>query len=411
MRFPVATIFLALAGLLIISLSACGSDTTPNGAAVDMGSDTRTTVDMRVQDASGGDDSGVETPDASPDMKTDATVDAENSQPDMNDAGDSNEDMDQGTDLVIDPEYELHYVFCSLAFECPTPRLQLLLEYGRYDSVEDCRASPPRIVPILADAFAESLIAQAEGRSVVTGSQEDLDECRQEQFDSLCDGTGDASACSDLIMGTGAEGDPCTSSEECASGSCDAEVADECYNTCTPPSGCDLCTDDEYCIFGPDTCSDRKQLGEDCAFAQCALDLVCNASDECVLPRQTIDGEACDSDEECVQGSRCISDMCAAITLLDLNDTCSADSETSFCRAGTVCADLADGMGTCQMPRSRDESCASTRECYGDLACVGGICGDRKSAGEPCIASAECLSSICQGTCLDPQTPDVCVIP
>ena len=191
-------------------------------------------------------------------------------------------------------------------------------------------------------------------------------------------------------------GDNCALDEECIDSDCET-IDGECYGVCTVPPDpaacgnetCDLTT--EYCgMQGPNnmTCRTKKP-----------------------------DGQACEADEECEDGSGCMegaagTGTCTALNSLAADAPCGS---TEFCQPDYVCA--GQQVSTCQEVTfgSDGETCGSSAACEPGLVCqdfgfTGGTCGAARANGEECQFNFQCqIGLYCDGFSFQNGTPGTCL--
>lgn len=235
-----------------------------------------------------------------------------------------------------------------------------------------------------------------------------------------------------------ANGDPCSTATECASGSCsDGRCCDA---TCDGP--CDACSiaagaslDGKCAILPPGTqgsplcapltCNGSSANCSACTTdAQCPTNDFCNAAGNCEKRRDQ--GTACDvrAGADCIdagcrvcatgpcQTGECCdrvcsqSEVCAAVSKVSGPDGTCGEAKTAIagspCATGTTCT-----SGIC----SRDGVCCSTECNLATLACTAankvsgpdGTCGEAKIAvsGAACSTGTTCTSNVCSrdGVC------------
>lgn len=215
-------------------------------------------------------------------------------------------------------------------------------------------------------------------------------------------------------------GEPCGSSEQCASLSCKSS-AGRC-GTCVPrvPEGGDcrsgLCETGTSCIYdkGYDglLCKRSNPLAEGgkCNPGECMRDLSCPTGGprEGLCTRRSAFGEACDSELGvfCEPGLRCFAKLCQ--TPLGEGEPCAGAGQ---CQSPFLCS----GQGRCvrYVERRTGETCGAP-----EYFCAEGRCNDaavptcsaplpdgaRCSPGDTCSSYAECIEGVC--TIFDPKTCD-----
>jgi hypothetical protein len=238
--------------------------------------------------------------------------------------------------------------------------------------------------------------------------ESDLDACTSQLSSADCDIEGhDLTAEAHAFIpecqfkGTVGNGGTCTSSAQCASGSCFKAQGQTTTNYCG-------------------VCSDRVALGGDCSGANCAGGLVCQ-NKKCVTPSGV--GGACGADTPCAgillcQGGKCqkplgkdaecdpdndtdilcdlaaglrclplspggpIKGKCAGVTFAKLGEACGYDQASvklTLC-LGSSCT--ADTNGKCVDDLEEGQPCSDTQsiECAYPLACISGSCAREDKA-------------------------------
>ena len=189
------------------------------------------------------------------------------------------------------------------------------------------------------------------------------------------------------------DGAACSSSTQCASGSCASNVCATTGGSVTPPPPPPLAA-----------------LGGACqATADCAANLACSAG-TCLVP----DGGTCTASTECASGS-CSSSTCVAPvvppTPTPVNGPCTSSVE---CATGLVCSSsqcLVPPGGQCSVGTACTSGWCSTSgaclepvggACTYGTECSSGTCNAgtcaQGGAGSPCLIGPECLSGTCGAT-------------
>jgi hypothetical protein len=185
-----------------------------------------------------------------------------------------------------------------------------------------------------------------------------------------------------------ADGAPCLSGAQCASGRCIEGVC------------CD-----EACGGGCRSCLGKETGGKDgaCAPVQAGRD----PDDDCTPTGPETCGAdgTCDGAGACRLWGRevvCVPASCEASTL---SPERRCDGKGA-CTAGPTiaCAPYACAAGKCKGACSSEADCAS-----GSFCAAGGTCTPRKNLGEGCAAGAECVSNACaDGICCDDACTGTC---
>ena len=209
-----------------------------------------------------------------------------------------------------------------------------------------------------------------------------------------------------------ADGEACTSDDDCASASCRFEVCfvDDCAAGCADG---EVCADDnrvarlcEAPAQRGEQCYRYSDLGGDVFTKACVDGLVCaevsvglGGSSFCVPPLQRAPGELCLVDDECVSGTcdpehdHCTVDVGEACSSDDACDErCSPEGVCVHDECPTVIRPCGDGTfcqggpcgHVCAPPRQLGEVCAVDDICADIFACDEGLlCGD----GGVCVSA------------------------
>lgn len=126
---------------------------------------------------------------------------------------------------------------------------------------------------------------------------------------------------------------------------------------------------------------------------ECGEHLVCLATTRRACAPKSGSGEACEGDDECVDGTYCDGGWCQA-----------TPQRGEFCGAGVVCG---TGLGCdfetgrCESLPGRGEPCALGRYgpvlCAEGLMCVEGQCSDPPSVGQPCGQGPDGMPACAEG--------------
>ncbi|MBM4343172.1 MAG: matrixin family metalloprotease [Deltaproteobacteria bacterium] len=201
--------------------------------------------------------------------------------------------------------------------------------------------------------------------------------------------------------GTKAEGAPCASGKECASGLCIVEDgAAVCRTPCTASKPCPVgktCAAIPGASYG--ACVEAKKApGEGCTASTQCQSGVCSAG-TCAA--------TCNIQADCPAGQGCQKPTsspgtCVPLGTKAIGAPCAANLE---CSSG-LCANLGAGP-VCAKPCTANGQCAADQVCTG-LSGGGGACvaAPKKIAdGGACKASSECASNLCVGN----ATTGLCV--
>ena len=232
------------------------------------------------------------------------------------------------------------------------------------------------------------------------------------------------------------EGQPCTSSTQCASSVCDTDTY-----TCARPS----CADDtrngfETCVDGGGadcgaTCVAGKscKTGDDCVSGVCVAatcvasrcdDGVLNGDETCVDGGGSECSSRCGIGEGCTGGGDCTFGVCVAATcvaptcddgVLNGFETCvdGGGSCDGKCQPGTGCFAAGDCVSgvcngvahTCSAPTCDDGVMNGYETCVDGSGDCSSLCG----TGEGCVDGDDCVSGVCDGdtvTCATPACDD-----
>jgi hypothetical protein len=324
---------------------------------------------------------------------------------------------------------------CRQVFSCPKAANPLFVQIaGRYPSESAC-AGPQGIGALLGDLSGDALVAVKAGRQQFdkNAAQRCLDAVRAASQSSnacdasLLDGAGQLDVCERIFVGAVATDGGCTQDEDCAGklNGC-VEEPGQCYGTCQQleEDSCASCAATQYCGYdemsGARSCIERAAAGGACEDdEECVSGARC-IDQSCVALRSVAAGGACDdTDQVCASGLRCVDGTCGETTLLQSGAACSPDAEQGICVPGLACALTPDGTGSCAPVKSSGASCLSPLECQAGLTCVTaqpgmpGQCGPAKAVGQQCDNSFDCASFRCdQGLCVGPSSGDqACMIP
>jgi hypothetical protein len=327
---------------------------------------------------------------------------------------------------------------CEAMFQCENRDTAFLTTIlgGRFDDEADCKASAYRGSDL---DYSQFQLGIDEGRLTYDGTNTDA--CADAFKDSLCDPADDgsdlATACEGIWTGNVDEGDNCALNEECMSGNCE-EIDDECYGTCEQapdPSECgaENCLDTQYCgeEGGTPTCLAKKDDGDDCdTDEECMEGSGCRqrqvGGGVCTELASLSENDICNGETRfCETGLVCVGQQISRCTTLEFSgdgETCSFGGATS-CSAGLACQDIGfDGNGTCEAPRAMGDECQFSFQCHNDLFCDGatfgtpGECAERLDNGATCGQDGNCDSENCvfadpndeTGTC---EAPELCMLP
>lgn len=271
------------------------------------------------------------------------------------------------------------------------------------------------------DLPAHIVSAIKAGRILYNGNNAKL--CLDATATATCDKT-DAEgrvqpqACRDVYRGTLAADAACYFDQECISGDCQIQVADE---TCavgkcigdTPPSTepapngapCDFiagCAPGSMCNQITRVCETLHGSGQDCVTtAECAYGLGCAGVPRTCKPLPPL-GQPCPDGECRDDGARCTTSGCVAIGLPGA--TCNSSSECSpyyTCDFSTQ---------KCKRSPITGEACQSgNQRCFDASYCDSATlkCIPYRGTRETCTSSLQCASNSCDLTtnvCAEPAT-------
>lgn len=201
-------------------------------------------------------------------------------------------------------------------------------------------------------------------------------------LDGLCSpnpvGTDPDSECFGALAcaGTGkcdyrANGDACSSGQECESGACVDGVC--CSSACS--GECEKCSAAGICTTilnaeDPGVCDDSHAVGG-CNVAPCT----CDSSGTC----KSGGGVACTSSANCTDGAPCVDGVCCNTIC---NGPCEACVSSKTGAATGICSPIPDGGDP-------DNECTGGATCNGSRACYS------VPNGEPCGWDRQCISGIC----------------
>lgn len=195
-----------------------------------------------------------------------------------------------------------------------------------------------------------------------------------------------ADECRDMTVGLVEEGGLCTSSFECAAGTCADTVCEEacCVGTCIAPAPrvvrdlvqlCDShdeCGYDEHCNYQGECEWLPDEEGEACIFGCAYGDLYCDLA-TLTCRRYAGLGEACGDDAPCDEAwSWCVDAACALLPVE--GEPCAGAPR---CVGGAFCEMSAE---ICRAPGNGGEPCATPAEC--EIACVEMSCVEYKTCPE-----------------------------
>ncbi len=240
---------------------------------------------------------------------------------------------------------------------------------------------------------------------------------------SSCDQTmtrGTPAACTNIVSGTVGSGGECALDAECISQACEVPNCTMacCQGTCaggTAPSelatGMPCSTDDEcvsgdFCDSQMGACEPFHAAGSACndSFA-CALGYACaGAPEACMTLPGT--GSACPNSACANIGDHCGS---AGICVHDglPGDACTTNADCSpFFLCDTTTMQCAQGPGigsSCEATQCFD----ANTYCTSETGSASPVCAPAGSDGAPCNFTDQCLSGHCDGSACD--TPAVCI--
>ncbi|HIA01072.1 MAG TPA: hypothetical protein EYN66_04080 [Myxococcales bacterium] len=167
-----------------------------------------------------------------------------------------------------------------------------------------------------------------------------------------------------------------------------------------------LCCFDFNCS-AESVCQDYRCIpiggsGDDCdRNSHCAATFVCGPDGNCQAP--IIEAEACNRDDQCVDGLRCVAGACAPPRL---------HGEACETGAGDCADELFCSDGQCQTLVEADGACELNAHCQPGLVCAVDTCAEPGELGAACdIGDADChislycIANTCQST---PALGDPC---
>jgi RHS repeat-associated protein len=252
---------------------------------------------------------------------------------------------------------------------------------------------------------------------VCTGACAAQDQCH---VAGTCDPT--TGACSNPAAANGTtcdDGNPCTLSDSCQSGTCvgTSQVVcvaiDQCHiaGACDPTNGtCSnppvangtSCNDGNACTQ-VDTCQSGSCMGSKpvtcTATDQCHFAGTCDPTSGTCSNPAAADGTTCDDNDACTQVDACSSGVCSGSNPV----ICTASDQ---CHGPGVCS---PATGRCSNPAQADgTTCDDANACTQNDACAAGICTGSNpvvcTASDACHAPGRCDPN--NGTCSNPTAPD-----
>lgn len=336
-----------------------------------------------------------------------------------------------GTDSEV-VEQALTNAFCEALFECydSSPlSANLAAQYGRYGTVENCKANATIIEFVDDPEFQAALEG---GRLVVDRTKASA--CGNDYKAAICAGeivNSAPASCLEFLKGQTGEGDFCVNEFECAGGlECSYSFEEEsaCYGTCVPAEesentcGEEVCTDGQFCDYEVNEetfdfvefCSPTVGEDEECEWdEQCGEGLRCSPIREICVPLEgALEGESCIFAETiCEPGTRCylgdepdlmgeMGEMLegTCIELGDEGDNCVAEFD---CKIDLTCirGDEEEAIfGTCGViePQDNGTSCSLDEQCEsGYCNWEEEVCAPQVGLGENCNSSSQCESGFC----------------
>ncbi len=183
------------------------------------------------------------------------------------------------------------------------------------------------------------------------------------------------------------DGDPCTTSDACADGTCaGAPTACDDGDACTA----DSCGAQGVCKHAAiDGCGASCKVDGDCQGGAACVSLQCSAGACAPVLQQG----ACDDGDGCTQGDSCKGGVClpGAASPCDDGDPCTTDAcgKDGEGKSGCIATPLADAA---------KGPCSDGKSCTADDVCVGGVCKGK--------AFGEAASNFCDDG--NPCTVDTC---
>ncbi len=271
----------------------------------------------------------------------------------------SNVDATEEQDTLPAEEYCERTVdmFCQFYLRCDRMAVESI-EECREVFLETCNERYEPIYMALVEAGRLSL--SSEGTESCRAHL-DAVECHRQVFD-LDDG------CSQMWVGTGGEGAPCS-------------VGIESF-VCGPALSCaispDLCGECRTSAFTGKRCVDNPD---------CIGDYVC-IEGRCA-PRGR-PGDDCEESSQCAVGTRCEEGVCRSFTRAMVGEPC---DQIRRCPYRSVCSG-----GVCVKTSALGEPCTP------NIGCMSGFCDEvcrpLKAIGEPCEFAMECRHARCtEGQC------------
>ncbi len=334
---------------------------------------------------------------------------------------------------------------CVGAYECPENGPISAAVLGRYGDLDTCIANisdaasaqdPDALIAAVDDGSMTYDAAQGAACLDALRALRDGDACA---IDNGLD-FGDDHPCTLAVQGATATGDACILDAQCSGDMrcIPSDSGDACSATCQPGGdecGDTRCSADETCVDGT-TCQAKGELGEPCTTPeQCIGALTCSfaqsdmGSGVCVEPGSAEEGEGCDNDVECVDGTTCepspggkICTTRPAFVFNGMGEPCAGLFESPFCQPGLVCNDLTFNSdtfmfeGTCGPPQPQGAACDQYFQCAYDLQCEGadlgeerGTCEALRAVGSDCSIDLECATGVCDYP--DDATVGACAAP
>ena len=229
-------------------------------------------------------------------------------------------------------------------------------------------------------------------------------------------------SCDLVFVGTIPNGGACTDTQECA-GDAHCQL-DSCPGTCqanptmgqscldSARCGADLaCNADNVCDL-PLANGEPCQTGDNCASGYCRSVDGVRTCDDLTEYFSLARDAPCDGLFTCQKGLYCpitLGEAPVCTPVANLGQACTSLPYDTACVDGAYCATTsgdASGAGTCVAQTALGGTCTQARECMTGV-CDGGTCQPRSALGGPCVTDARCVGVCVNGACqLAPECPE-----